>query len=97
MGNTTEVNTRRGGPLVPQKLLYVGHVCLMRLDQTNGKIVVYDMKSEGGYPRLGQILLACGQLIAIAWSKALVLGLMQTNPILPVTFLDSANIACRLR
>ena len=49
-GNATQVNIRRGGPLVAQKLLYVSYVGLLRFDQTNGKIMPSGVEPEGGYP-----------------------------------------------
>lgn len=46
-GNTTQVNIRCGGPLVPQKLLYIVLFSLLRFDKTDGKIVAYSMEPEG--------------------------------------------------
>ena len=37
---------------MPQKLLYVRYVGLLRFDQTNGKIVAYGVEPEWGYPCL---------------------------------------------
>ena len=63
-GNTTQVNKRRCGPLVTQKLPYFGYVGLLRFDQTNGKIVAHDMEPERG----GGSAAICANLNG-SWSK----------------------------
>jgi len=51
-GNAPPVNISSAGPLVTQKLLYIRYVCLLRFDQTDGKIVAYGVEPEWGYPSL---------------------------------------------
>ena len=51
-GNTPQVYIRCAGPLVAQKLLYVGYVGLLRFDQTDGKIMPSGEEPKWGYPSL---------------------------------------------